>query len=409
MVQYWLWLATRRGIGPKNVKKLLDCFGTPQAVYRADGEEYRLAGLSDKERKVLEDKDLDGCRRIQDDCAERDIHILTMQDAAYPERLRAIADPPAVLYYRGVLPAVDDEPLIAVIGCRKSTLYGLSTAKRLSYQIAACGGIVVSGMAVGGDGMAMSGALSTGRPVIGVLGSGVDIIYPLANRRIYEDTVERGCIISEYPPGTEPTRYTFPARNRIISGLSLGVVVVEAPEKSGTLITADFALEQGRDVFAVPGNANVKACAGSNRLLKEGATLVESGWDVMREYEAQFPGKIRMVKAGQAITLSPGELRRGLQPVKKSDNGKPVCDKKAVDNRGGADYIDVQDLPGLTEQERKLLTALEAGPLSVDDLIAACGLGPGPALSSLTMLEIRKYVSRFPGNRYELARKTGRT
>lgn len=417
MLQYWLWLSTRKGIGPKGVLKVLTYFTTPQAAFQADKEEYRRAKLTEKECAALADKNMDGPRWIVDACAERGIHILTMQDAGYPERLRNIADPPAVLYYRGNLPAVDNEPLVAVIGSRDSSILGLSMAKRLGYQIASCGGIVVSGMAKGGDGMAMTGALSAGRPVIGVLGCGVDVIYPSCNRHIYEDTVRRGCIISEYPPGTEPTRYSFPARNRIISGLSLGVLVVEAPERSGTLITANFALEQGRDVFAVPGNANVKSCAGSNRLLKEGAILTESGWDVMSEYEAQFPGQIHKAQAGQFITLSPNEMRRNLQPVKKSVpvqervppkksvKEKPGFDKKAVDNPEQPDYIVVQDLPGLSEDERKILTVLQDGPCLLDDLINASGVSPGPALSSLTMLEIKKYVVRLLSNRYELARK----
>lgn len=414
MLQYWLWLSTRKGLGPKSVQRVLSYFSAPQAAYQADREECRFAGFTEKECDALADKDLELPNRIAEDCARRDIHILTMQDAAYPERLRNIADPPAVLYYRGKLPAVDREPLVAVIGSRNSSVFGLSMAKRLGYQIAACGGIVVSGMAKGGDGMAMTGALSAGRPVIGVLGCGADIVYPSCNRRIYEDTVLRGCIVSEYPPGTEPTRYTFPARNRIISGLSLGVVVVEAPERSGTLITADFALEQGRDVFAVPGNANVKTCAGSNRLLKEGAALVESGWDVMSEYQAQFPDRIQMVRSGQSITLSPNEMRESLQPPaekareKKIVKEKPASDKKAVDNPGGSDYIVVQELRNITEDERKILTVLENGPCLLDDLIDASGVGPGPALASLTMLEIKKYVVRLLSNRYELAKKKER-
>lgn len=411
MVQYWLWLSTRKGLGPKSIQKILAYFDAPQAAFQAEPEEYKLAKLTEKECAALADKDMEGPRRIVEDCAERGIHILTMQDAGYPERLRNIADPPAVLYYRGNLPPVDHEPLVAVIGSRDSSILGLSMAKRMGYQIASCGGIVVSGMAKGGDGMAMTGALSAGRPVIGVLGSGVDIIYPSCNRHIYEDTVRRGCIISEYPPGTTPTKYTFPARNRIISGLSLGVVVVEAPMRSGTLITADFALEQGRDVFAVPGSASSRSCAGSNKLLKEGATLVESGWDVMSEYQELFPSQIRKIRAGQAITLSPNEVRRNLppveksRPVKKSVKEKPVFDQKAVDNPEQPDYIDVQELKGLSEDERRILTVLQDGPRLLDDLIDASGVAPGPALASLTMLEIKKYVVRVLSNRYELARK----
>ena len=411
MLQYWLWLSTRRGLGPKGIRRVLERFDGPLAAFQAEKPEYRRAGLTEKECAALSDKDLNGPRRILEDCEAKHIRVLTMQDAAYPERLRNIADPPAVLYYRGRLPDVDREPLVAVVGSRESSVFGLTMAKRLGYQIALCGGIVVSGLAKGGDGMAMTGAMSAGRPVIGVLGCGPDVIYPSCNRYIYEDTVRQGCVISEYPPGTTPTRYSFPARNRIISGLSVGVVVVEAPARSGTLITADFALEQGRDVFAVPGNASVRSCAGSNRLLKEGAALVETGWDVMSQYRELFPDRVRMVRAGQTVTLSPNEVRRNLQPVRKEPSAgktagaEPASDKKAVDNPGQRDYIVVQDIPGLSEEERRILTALQDGPLGLDDLVEASGVGPGPVLVSLTMLEIKHYVVQLLNNRYELARK----
>jgi len=411
MMQDWIWLTTRRGLRPRGVMKVLAHFSSPEEAFYAHKDEYRLAGLSEQEAESLEDKDLGGARRILEECAEKDIRIVTIQDAAYSNRLRSIADPPAVLYYRGILPALDEEPLVAVIGSRKSSLYGLAMAKRIGYQIAACGGIVVSGLAAGGDGMAMTGAVTTGRPVIGVLGSGVDVIYPRSNAHLYEDVLNRGCILSEYPPGTRPTRYTFPARNRIISGLSLGVVVVEAPAKSGTLITANFALEQGRDLFAVPGTANSRCCAGSNRLLKEGAILAETGWDVMSEYEALFPGRVREVRSGRAITLSTAELSENLQPV-RPPRAKLACaappyggDKKSVDIPARPGYIDIQDLPGLSEGEREILEALQAGPMCVDDLIAACSGGAGSVLSSLTLLEIKKYAVRLDGSRYELARK----
>ncbi len=380
-------------------------------AFYAQKDDYLFAGLNEREAEALSDKDLDGAGRILETCAEKDIHIVTIQDAAYSNRLRNIPDPPAVLYYRGALPHLDEEPLVAVIGSRKSSLCGLVMAKRLGYQIAACGGIVVSGLAAGGDGMAMTGAVTTGQPVIGVLGSGVDVIYPPSNTHLYEDVLVRGCILSEYPPGTRPTRRSFPARNRIISGLSLGVVVVEAPAKSGTLITANFALDQGRDLFAVPGMASSSCCAGSNNLLKEGAIVAETGWDVMREYKNLFPGRIREVRSGEALTLSPVEQSGYLQPPRhrrrKLASAVPTRggDKKSVDIPARPDYIDIQDLPALSAGEREVLEALRAGPMLVDDLIAACSGDSGHVLSSLTLVEIKKYAVRLDGNRYELARK----
>jgi len=269
-------------------------------------------------------------------------------------------------------------------------------------------------MAMGGDAMAMLGAVSAGRPVVGVLGCGVDVVYPRANRHLYDDVRRRGCLLSEYPPGTPPVAGHFPARNRIISGLSLGTVVVEAPLKSGTLITVDQALEQGRDVFAVPGNAGLACCAGSNQLLREGAILVETGWDVMREYADLYPDKIREYRGGQKLTASMGELRdhRGgdsdghvAQEVQMPERREKESDKKSVDIPARTGYIDLQAaLRGASEDERQVLLALEQGPRHVDELAERCGLGAGRVLAALTILEIKQQVQRLPGNRYELAR-----
>ena len=403
---YWLWLTTRKGIGNRAIQRILSYFASPEDVYRASEREYQLAGLGTAEIAALSDKSLDEPRRILRLCAQKNIHILTYQDAAYSERLRNIPDPPAVLYYSGVLPAVDDEPLVAVIGSRKSSAYGLSCAKRFGYQIAMCGGIVVSGLAMGGDAMAMIGAVSAGKPVVGVLGCGVDVVYPKCNRHLYDDVLRHGCLISEYPPETPPKPGHFPARNRIISGLSLGVVVVEAPKKSGTLITAELALEQGRDLFAVPGNIGLACCAGSNRLLKEGAYLVESGWDVMREYAAMYPDRVVERRYGTQLTAAVSELRTyGEGQVAQETENPDMLDKKSVDIPEIGDYIDVQAvLDGLSDEEKKILTNLDR-PRHVDELAAVCEMSTGRVLAALTLLEIKRYIQRLPGNRYELARK----
>ena len=403
---YWIWLTTCKGIGSRAIQRILAYFETPEAVYRASEAEYRLAGLTAAEMDGLADKSLDDARAILRQCAQKNIHILTYQDAAYSNRLRNIPDPPAVLYYSGVLPALDDEPMVAVIGSRKSSAYGLSCAKRFGYQISVCGVLVVSGLAMGGDAMAMIGAVSAGKPVVGVLGCGVDVVYPKCNRHLYDDVLRHGCLISEYPPGTPPKPGHFPARNRIISGLSLGVVVIEAPKKSGTLITADFALEQGRDLFVVPGNIGLACCAGSNQLLKEGANLVENGWDVMQEYAAMFPDRVVEHRYGSRLTASVSELRTYGQTQVAQTTEKPnALDKKSVDIPEIGDYIDVQAvLDGLSDEEKKILTNLDR-PRHVDELAAVCEMSTGRVLAALTLLEIKRYIQRLPGNRYELARK----
>ena len=216
-------------------------FGSPEAVFYADAEAYRgIEGL--KNAEPLEDKDLAEPRRILSECHRKSIHILTWQDAAYPARLRSIDDPPLLLYYQGTLPDIDAEPVIAMVGTRHASLYGLQQGKMLGYQMGRLGAIVASGGADGVDTVCLTGALTAGGPVIAVLGCGVDVAYPAKNRGLFEDIRYHGCLISEFPPGTPPYPDNFPVRNRILSGISVGVVVVEAPKKSGALITASRAL-----------------------------------------------------------------------------------------------------------------------------------------------------------------------
>ena len=239
MLIHWIWLATRQGLNDRMKVAVLQHFQDPEDAYYAEGEAFRrIDGLTIENMEALQDKNLKQAGKILDQCADKDIHILTFQDAAYPRRLKNISDPPLVLYYKGRLPDFDDSPLVAVVGTRKASGYGLTAAKRMGYQIAKCGGTVVSGMAFGIDGVATDGALTAGGTVVGVLGCGADVVYPLSNRALFADVERRGCLLTEFPPETPPQKWNFPKRNRIISGLSNGVLVVEAPERSGALITA---------------------------------------------------------------------------------------------------------------------------------------------------------------------------
>jgi len=254
--------------------------------------------------------------------------------------------------------------------------------------------------------MAMTGALKAGCPVVGVLGCGVDIVYPKSNKALFADTERYGCIISEFAPGTPPYRWNFPKRNRIISGLSNGVLVVEAPEKSGALITARQAADQGRDVFVVPGNIDNPACAGSNQLLRWGAIPVSSGWDVLSEYEAQYSEKLHKTQLplpAQKQEKSMPVEEENLPLTAKEENLKNKNDKKVIDKEPPAPYSDVNDiLPRLSEEERRIVTALTGGQRLVDDLIAETGLTTGKVLALLTMLELKKVIVRLPGKRITL-------
>ena len=417
MLIHWIWFATRTGMGDKMKCALLSHFEDPEAIYFAPELEFEgFADLSPAAVESMMDKDLAGCEAVLDQCRQKGIHILTLQDAAYPARLRNIPDPPPVLYYKGSLPAFDELPVIGVVGTRKASAYGLTAAKRLGYQIAACGGTVVSGMASGIDSAAMKGALTAGGTVVGVLGCGADVVYPASNRWLYADTEKYGCLLSEFPPGTAPLGRNFPRRNRIISGLGCGVLVVEAPEKSGALITARLCADQGRDVFVVPANIDVETAVGSNALMRDGAIPVSSGWDILSEYRYQFPGKIRENRSPVRLTANDEELSREretparvAQEPEKSGEKKPklrLLRKKGIDNSEKSAYSDFKKTQSaLTADEQSIVSALEKGQRLVDDVIAELDLAPGVILAALTMLEIKGVVRRLPGRFVELTGK----
>ncbi len=383
---------------------LLEQFPDAEDIYFADPELFR--DLSENARASLQDKDLHTAQQILEDCSRKNIHILTYRDAGYPARLKNIPDPPVVLYYKGRLPDFDGQPLIGVVGTRKASAYGLTVAKRMGYQVAACGGVVVSGMAFGIDGVAMAGALTAGAPVIGVLGSGADIVYPPSNRALFADTEKNGCILTEFPPGTPPHKWNFPRRNRIISGLSCGVLVVEAPDGSGALITARQAGEQGRDVFVVPGNIDVETCKGSNALLREGAIAATSGWDVMEEYQARFPDKIRKNTKPALQRAYPDEVQRQEKMVAQKPRllqKLPKPKKKEIDKEAPQAYSVAEEaLPPLNEQEQKIVALISQGTDLVDDIIAALQMPAAAVSASLTMLQIKGVVKSLPGKRVAL-------
>ena len=372
---YWLWLATRPGMTEREKMLALAHFGSPEDCYYADAYDG-IENLSKNAMEALADKELKEAESVFEACERKRIHILTYSDDLYPSYLRNIIDPPLVLYYKGTLPDFDREPMIGVVGTRKASAYGMATARQMGRQIAAHGGIVVSGMAEGIDAMATWGALDANKPAIGVLGSGVDRVYPACNRDLYRKMEQHGCLISEYPPGTPPDRWHFPRRNRIISGLSNGVLVVEAPLKSGALITARQALEQGRDVFVVPGNIGVSSCEGSNALLKDGAALVTSGWDVIGEYAYRYPDKIH----------------KEIPAAEQAD------DKIVVDNTTAPLYSDLEIIAAdLSDTEKAVLAAIGSGEQLIDTVIAKTELSSSDVLAALTMLEVSGYVTTRPG------------
>lgn len=381
-LKYWLWLTTLSGLGNQARLALLQRFGDPESLYYADGGELALTpGLNREALRLLEDHDLTPADRILADCQRLNLRILTLGDADYPSRLKNIFDPPCLLYVKGRLPVLDEAVSVAVVGTRDCTPYGVTAAEKLGYGLTAGGAVVVSGLARGIDAAASRGALRAGGVTVGVVGNGLDVTYPHENHYLYEDVAAAGALISEYPPGTEPASRHFPARNRILSGLCLATLVVEAPLRSGALITAATALEQGRDVFAVPGPIDAETSLGCNALIRDGAGLVCDAWDILREYEARF-------------LLHPAAARE--QPRTLGYQARQTPPPKAVPPTLRLSQNDC----GLTDDQIVLLRVLTEQPRQVDDLIDETGLPARRVLSALTVLELDELVTQHPGKRY---------
>lgn len=271
------------GIGGASIQKLINFFGSAQEAWWAKKEELISSRLLNETvcNNFITHREKIDVQKAMEEWGKKGIKLCTLYDSGYPSLLRNIYNPPIILYYRGILPSAVET--IAIVGSRRATPYGKNAACLLAKELAANGFWVVSGGARGIDTAAHLGALSQGN-TIAVMGCGVDFIYPPENKKMFERIAEAGTIVSEYPPGTAPRAAFFPARNRMISGLSRGTVIVEAAIKSGALITADFALEQGRDVFAVPGSIFSALSKGTNQLIRQGAKLVENVKDILEEY-----------------------------------------------------------------------------------------------------------------------------
>ncbi len=405
MLIHWLWLTTRPGLSDRRKMAVVRCFGDAEDAFYAENYEA-VDGLTADELESLQDKSLREADKILAQCTDKDIHLLTYGDSGYPSRLKNIFDPPLVLYYKGQLPDFESVPVIGVVGTRDASPYGCTAARRMGYQISKCGGLLVSGCAKGIDAMAMGGALQAEGTPVGVLGCGVDVVYPSCNRWLFAELERRGCLISEFPPETPPTKWNFPKRNRIISGLSCGVLVVEAPMRSGALITARQASEQGRDVFVVPGNIDVPGCAGSNSLLRDGAMAALTGWDILGEYQALYPETVGRVEDNPVETApeSPPSMvaQMPVVPVKERRLKKKKS-KKIIDKIKQGSYSDVEKaLPPLSAEEQAVVDQLKQGQRLTDEVIAGCDLPSGKVLSVLTMLQVKGVIQRLPGNRLAL-------
>jgi len=362
-VENLLALNMIEGLGPSRLRALLDHFGGPQEILKAGRSQLKAVPnigqtLSQAITGARETIDLKRELRL----IERDrVKIITVFDEKYPANLKEIFDPPILLYVKGeLLPG--DIAAIAIVGSRRASLYGRSTCESLSYQLASYGISIVSGMARGIDTAAHRGALKGGGRTIAVLGSGLGSIYPPENVKLADEIASSGAIVSEFPMERPPYKENFPRRNRVISGLSLGVVVVEAAQRSGALITAGFALEQGREVFAVPGRADSFTSKGTHSLIKQGAKLVEGPEDILEE-------------------LGPVLERYGRALETEAKIEKPLE-------------------PRLNEEERIIHDCLTEEPSHIDEVVGRCDFPPGQVLSTLTKLQIRRLIKELPGKMF---------
>ncbi len=366
-IKAWLLLLHAPGVGPITFRNALEQFGSPQEVLSASSAMRRSSGVF--QNRALKFLDSVKETEIKDDLEwleQENTHVLTWESTDYPELLKEIPDPPPVLFVRGD-PKILSMPQVAIVGSRNSDLSGKEMTHSFARELARAGLVVTSGMALGIDTEAHQGALESGKTVA-VVGTGPDRVYPAKNRVLAHQIAEQGAIVSEFPVGTQPRAEHFPRRNRIISGLALGTLVVQAARKSGSLITARMALEQGREVFAIPGSIHNPLARGCHKLIREGAKLVETAEDIIEE----LGGMLSLVHEQSVLTEQVAQVAVEAQPI-------------------SADIAD--------PKERKLLEILGFDPMLVDDLIDRSGLTSAEVSSMILKLEIEGWVANVAGGR----------
>ena len=380
-VLYWIWLTSKAVIAPRKITSLLEYFGTIEEIYREEAY-ANIPNIGVREISALIDKSLSEAKRIKQRIDEMGARIITFDDEDYPDKLRNIIPPPYILYVRGDISGIDDTLSIAVIGTRKGyTPYGKMVTTRLSSELAGNGAIVISGLARGLDSTAAEGALRAGGRTFAVTGSGLDVVYPPENKSLTEEIARYGAVITEYPPGAQALAEHFPARNRIIAGLSNGVLVTEARKKSGTLITARLAMEFGRDLFAVPGNINELNYEGANKLIQQGAKLVAGVNDILEEYP--YMTKEKRAKADTVKEAPENETG--------NDAPEPAEDVSVIDK-----YKD------LNETDKRIVSLLMKKAMNIDELAGETEIGAGALNVRLTLLEMKQLLKRLPGGDYEI-------
>lgn len=361
-LSYWLALNFLPDIGPVLARKLISFFGNPENIFSLSVSELKkVENIGENRAKsIIGFKQWDMVQREIDGVMRSGVKLVTFNDKSYPSNLKHLHDAPLVLYIKGEIKD-DDKYAVAVVGSRIPTNYGLQITEKISHEIAKYGLTVVSGMARGIDTASHRGALKAGGRTIAVLGSGLDIPYPPENRRLMSSIISSGAVITEFPLGTKPNKENFPRRNRIISALSFGVLVIEATVDSGSLITVRYALEQGKEVFAVPGNITSRTSRGTNDLIKKGAKLVENAEEVIDELRPQLRGVIREDK-----------------------------------------LISEKPLPAMTDDEKTLYSCLNSEPKHIDTIVREINMPTGNVLSLLLNLELKEIIRQTDGKNFYL-------
>ena len=419
---YYIWLANACGAGSALPQKLLAVFETAENIFLASKDELKErckfeidGGIFDR----LCNKDMGDVEKILEFCAKNNVSVLNCDSNLYPKRLRSIRACPVILYYKGYLPDIDDNLCIAMVGTRKMTDYGKHAAYELAKELAACGAIIVSGMAEGIDSASHKGCLIAGGFTVAVFGCGIDRVYPYENKTLMERITEKGLIMTEYPPGAEPKGFHFPVRNRIISGLSQAVLIVEADYKSGALITAKTALFQGRELYAVPGNIDAYNSRGTNNLLREQAGIVTEAYDILSEYEHLYSHRINIEKTRyykNKINYKPENKTENRKIVSKLSE-KIKSENADNKNKNAENKTVIENKPevSLSEKLSALKIILSDTELKVfeifygkrEEKLHANDIGAEMSISeimnTLTFLELYGIITSLPGDYYKIS------
>ena len=448
-ILYWVWLAEKCGVASRHFRHLVDKYDDPFDIYRLEEDEIdHIEGIDTNLKNALGDKSLENSYSIIRYCKSNKVDIISYGDKRYPGRLRDIEEPPVCLYFLGKFPQRDSSLCIGIVGTRKMSEYGKQTAYKISYELEGADCIIISGMALGIDGVAACGALSAEGRTVAVLGSGISVIYPKEHKKLMKEITKKGAVITEYPPFERPNPWNFPKRNRIISGLCQGVLVVEGNARSGALITASKAIAQGRAIFALPGKVNESNSDGPNELIRQGATIALSSADILGEFEFLYGDVIN--KQGYLRAKDHSDLdERALKKMsvysstidghyfvrsdstnntseapkkeKKSEiieaekNKKVIKERESVAKNNTESNTENKEennklteekiksiLEGLDSTSRIVYNVLPRDRSFTAELPVSHGIDISDVVTALTFLEINGLISSLPGGAYKV-------